>query len=83
MNPAKEQAILPAPDPIESLSVPLPADVRRLISAGCLQEARERIHFYLERLNWADSPLSGEQRQKKSRLTLELARLSQLPFEYP
>ena len=83
MNPAKEQAILPAPDPIESLSVPLPADVRRLISAGCLQEARERIQFYLERLNRADSPLSGEQRQKKSRLTLELARLSQLPFEYP
>ena len=83
MNHTKEQALRPAPDPIQSLSVPLPADVRRLISAGRLQEARERIHFYLERLNRADGPLSGERQLRKSRLELELARLSQLPFEYP
>ena len=32
---------------ILSLSVPLPADVSRLIQAGCLKEAQERIRFLL------------------------------------
>ena len=83
MNPTKEQASRPAPEPIQSLFVPLPADVRRLVSAGRLQEARERILLYLKRPDRADLTLPGEQQLKRSRLELELARLSQLPSEYP
>ena len=62
---------------IQSLSLPLPADVSRLIRAGYLKEAAERIRFLLSCLKAEQEPLL------KTRLELELARLSQLPGEYP
>ena len=62
---------------ILSLSVPLPADVSRLIQAGCLKEAQERIRFLLS------VPSVREEPMQKARLELELVRLSRLPEEYP
>src|SRR5699024_2824482 len=51
--------------------------VSRLIQAGYLNEAKERIRFLLSGSAGTGEPL------QKARLGLELARLSQLPGEYP
>ena len=64
-------------DCIQSLSIPLPASVSRLIQAGHLKEAEARIRFLLSGSDGAKDPF------QKARLELELARLSQLPGEYP
>ena len=78
MNTPKDQPPkYSEPDSIQSLSIPLPASVSRLIQAGYLNEAKERIRFLLSGSAGTGEPL------QKARLGLELARLSQLPGEYP
>ena len=78
MNMRKDQPPkLSEQDCIQSLSIPLPASVSRLIQAGHLKEAEARIRFLLSGSDGAKDPF------QKARLELELARLSQLPGEYP
>ena len=62
---------------IRSLSVPLPADLSRLIQAGFLQEAQQRIRFLLSDRDRSPEP------QTAARLQLELVRLSRLSAAYP
>ena len=62
---------------IQSLSVPLPPDVSRLIQAGRLKEAQEYINYLLS------GSCETTETLLKPRLELELVRLSRLSAEYP